>query len=672
MAHDPVFARESSRWIALAATVGAVALAAAYHYREIHDDLTAVALERKESVARLAATVLAEKFGRVEDIAVSLATRVRFAELVSAGRWDEAMAIMQTVPQDVPRMERLFLVDVDGVLRADIPALPGVRGRNFSHRDWYKGALRTDRTHVSSIYTRTAPPQVEVVAIAVPVKDRDGRITGILVLQIRVERLLEWVEAIDLADAERIYLVDPQGRHAFHDVPAGGQPIGNGRLSGHHGAGIFDGEILAFAAVPGYGWKVVTHEPARLSGVLATRDEQLRKLLSGYVTIFALVAAAFVLSTRIGAERRRAEQRFRAVTETANDAVVSADRHGNIVYFNPAAECMFGHTADEAASQPLTMLMPERFHLAHQEGMRRFVAGGEPRVVGKTTELTGRRRDGSEFPLELSLAAWMDGDQYNFTGIIREISERKLAQEALHRYSAELRAVNQELEAFSYSVSHDLRGPLRAIDGFSNALGKELGDDISESAKGYFSRIRAGVKRMGQLIDDLLALAKVSRDELQPTELDLSAITEQVVNDLRNANPDRIVDVSIWKEIKVVGDVRLVRAMMENLIGNAWKFTTHTDKARIEIGTMRDQELTVIFIRDNGAGFDMKYADKLFGAFQRLHTSNEFAGTGIGLATVQRIVHRHGGRIWADSTPGNGAVFYFTFNAEDDGGALGA
>jgi signal transduction histidine kinase len=236
--------------------------------------------------------------------------------------------------------------------------------------------------------------------------------------------------------------------------------------------------------------------------------------------------------------------------------------------------------------------------------------------------------------------------------------ERRIAER-----TAQLEQSNDELESFSYSVSHDLRGPLRAIDGFSEALGKEIGDGSSESAQKYFERIRAGVKRMGHLIEDLLNLARVSRSELQIQALDLSAMSEQVIDDLRNTDSDRNVEASVWQGMHASADPRLIRAAMENLVGNAWKFTANVENARIEVGTMRDGSRTVYFVRDNGAGFDMAYADKLFGAFQRLHSASEFPGTGIGLATVQRIVHRHGGRVWADSSPGNGAAFYFTLDS---------
>ncbi|HEV2322116.1 MAG TPA: ATP-binding protein, partial [Gammaproteobacteria bacterium] len=259
--------------------------------------------------------------------------------------------------------------------------------------------------------------------------------------------------------------------------------------------------------------------------------------------------------------------------------------------------------------------------------------------------------------------------------LTREVAERKNAEDEVLRLNKELEArveertrklqeINNELEAFSYSVSHDLRAPLRAVDGFSQALMTEYGEQSDDRMRHYLQRIQNGAARMSQLIEDLLNLSRISRLQMQVREVDLSALAQHIVQDLQQRDPEREVSVSIWDNISVMADQRLLRVALENLLGNAWKFTGKTEQARIEFGMLQEGEKRIIFVRDNGAGFDMAYADKLFGAFQRLHGMHEFPGTGIGLATVQRIVNRHGGRIWCQAAPGKGATFFFTLQAE--------
>ena len=236
-------------------------------------------------------------------------------------------------------------------------------------------------------------------------------------------------------------------------------------------------------------------------------------------------------------------------------------------------------------------------------------------------------------------------------------------QEQLAEIQRQARAAetaNKELEAFSYSVSHDLRAPLRAIDGFSQALVEDEGDKLSADAQQHLARIRTAAQRMGELIDDLLRLSRVSRGDFTREAVDLTALATSVIRALREANPERSVEVVIADGVRASGDSRLLHIVLENLIGNAWKFTSKAEAPRIEFGMRDEAGERAFFVRDNGAGFDMKYATRLFGAFQRLHREVDFPGTGIGLATVQRIILRHGGRVWVEAEPGKGATFYFT------------
>jgi len=244
--------------------------------------------------------------------------------------------------------------------------------------------------------------------------------------------------------------------------------------------------------------------------------------------------------------------------------------------------------------------------------------------------------------------------------VARDITERLRREDELRRYAAQLEVANAELDSFSYSVSHDLRAPLRSIDGFSQALIDDCGSALDPAARSHLERVRAASQRMAQLIDDLLGLARVTRAELRRERVDLSALAAAIAAELRERTPERQVEVTIAPGAAAHADPRLVRVLLENLLGNAWKYTRERAPARIEFGMAPQNGSAAFYVRDNGAGFEMTYVHKLFGAFQRLHSHAEFEGTGIGLATVQRIVRRHGGKVWATGAVGQGATFSFT------------
>lgn len=236
------------------------------------------------------------------------------------------------------------------------------------------------------------------------------------------------------------------------------------------------------------------------------------------------------------------------------------------------------------------------------------------------------------------------------------------ALESLRRAKEAQEAANRELEAFSYSVSHDLRAPLRSIDGFSLALLEDYHDRLDDQGRDYLKRVRSSTQRMSQLIDDLLRLSRLTRSQLSIASVDLTALARKVILDLTESQPERQLTVTIEPGIVAEGDAQLLAVVLENLLGNAWKFTEKTADAHIEFGTTIVGGRRAFFVRDNGAGFDMAYAEKLFATFQRLHREDEFPGTGIGLSLVQRVVHRLGGKVWGKGRVGQGAAFYFTLN----------
>ncbi|HEV7557142.1 MAG TPA: ATP-binding protein, partial [Kofleriaceae bacterium] len=250
-----------------------------------------------------------------------------------------------------------------------------------------------------------------------------------------------------------------------------------------------------------------------------------------------------------------------------------------------------------------------------------------------------------------------------FIGSCIDITDSKLARDDLDRLVRERTA---ELESFAYSVSHDLRAPLRAIDGFSHAILEDNATQLDSAGQDYLRRVREAAQRMSSLIDDLLQLSRIGRADLASLPCDLGAITDTIIASLREREPDRDVTVTIHRGLVVRGDPRLLHLALDNLVGNAWKFTSKTPRATLEVASIQHEGEAAYVVRDNGAGFDMRYAQKLFAPFQRLHGVDEFAGTGIGLATVKRIIARHGGRVWAEAKPDEGASFYFTVPERPD------
>ena len=372
---------------------------------------------------------------------------------------------------------------------------------------------------------------------------------------------------------------------------------------------------------------------------------------------------------------RESRAQATAVMEAALDAIVVIDGEGEIVEWNPAAERLFGYPREEVLGRALAdIVVPPSLRGAHRGGLARLLATGQPRLLGRRVELTAIRRDGDEFPVEVAIVESGSAERRAFTGYIRDITERRKAAEAeiLRREKSAALAANAELEAFSYSVAHDLRAPLRSISGFSDVLGDHLGDRLDAEGRALLGRIIGATSRMDGIIEALLSLARLTRTELRRETVDLAQIADAVIARLRAREPTRQVELVNVGEKLAIGDRGLLTVVLENLLGNAWKFTSARPVARIELGrTTTDTGATVFFVRDDGAGFDMSFVGKLFVPFQRLHAAREFAGTGIGLATVARIVARHGGRIWAEGAIGKGATFSFVLEPPQRPSLLG-
>jgi PAS domain S-box-containing protein len=368
---------------------------------------------------------------------------------------------------------------------------------------------------------------------------------------------------------------------------------------------------------------------------------------------------------------RKSEEHYSALVESLTEAVFKF-KDGVVEWCNDRVEDIYGYEREELLGKGASFFFPKEIDASI---FIRHVSEALKEKGGFRNVAKFERKDGSEIDIEYTISQVPNRIPVELVAVARDITDKVKAEEEIRKLNedlekrvrertTQLEVVNKELEAFVYSVSYDLRAPLRSIDGFSQVLLEDYTECLDDKGKDYLNRVRSASQRMAQLIDDILLLSRLTRGEMTCTRVNLSELARDINNDLLQRAPDRQVEFIVEPEMVTTGDSRLIRVALDNLIGNAWKFTGNHEKAKIEFSYLETDGERTFFIRDDGAGFDMTYVDKLFGAFQRLHSPNEFEGTGVGLATVQRIIHRHGGKIWAESAPEQGATFFFTLNED--------
>jgi len=349
---------------------------------------------------------------------------------------------------------------------------------------------------------------------------------------------------------------------------------------------------------------------------------------------------------------------FVALLEAVPDAMVCIAADGRVVLVNAQAERLFGYERTELIGQPAEIVLPDTAPAEHPRHWAAYAADLQYRPMGAGLALAGRRRDASTFPAEISLSAIDTGEGILVAAAVRDVTAQ-LRMKDLERAS-------ESRESFVYAVSHDLRAPLRALSGYSGVLLEDYGGVLGEEGRGYAERIVAVSEQMRQLIDYLLQVSQISRAELHRQPVDLGAEAARIAEEIQRREPDRRVRVTIQQPVQAWADSGLIRTVLENLLDNAWKFTSGQDDASIEFGTAPSGDAAVCYyVRDNGVGFDPAYAGKLFQPFQRLHASRDFPGTGTGLASVRQIVELHGGHVWAEGAVGAGATFYFTLDGKE-------
>lgn len=379
-------------------------------------------------------------------------------------------------------------------------------------------------------------------------------------------------------------------------------------------------------------------------------------------------------------ENGKMEEKLNGFLESSPDAIVIVNKEGKIVVSNSHTERLLGYTPQELTGQTVAILVSERYRKVYLQQYAVFFANRGDQMTATSLELSAIHKDGREFPIEICMKPLETEQGILVTSAIRDISQRKQTEQQVNRLheqleqrAAELEAANKELEAFSYSVSHDLRSPLQNIDGFSQVLLEDYADRLDNEGQEHLKHVRSSCQHMGEIIDALLALSKMMRTEMFRQKVDLSGLASQIADHLKATAPERAVEFVITKDLTADADPQLLGVVLENLLNNAWKFTSKQPRARIEVGSLlQSNGEQVFYVRDDGAGFDMVHAQNLFSPFKRLHKASDFQGTGIGLATVQRVIARHGGKIWASAAVDHGATFCFTLAVANKVGALAA
>jgi two-component system, LuxR family, sensor kinase FixL len=363
-------------------------------------------------------------------------------------------------------------------------------------------------------------------------------------------------------------------------------------------------------------------------------------------------------------DRRKSDSRLLAVLDTVVDAVITIDEKGIMQSFNRAAERIFGFQAGEVLGRNVNMLMPEPYHSEHDRYLDNYLTTGVKKIIGIGREVTGRRKDGTTFPMELAVSETWVGDQRIFTGIIRDITERREAEMEREALITELEMKNAEMERFTYTVSHDLKSPLITIRGFLGHLEKDMAAGNEKRVKEDIGHIQVAVVRMQTLLDELLTLSRVGRISNPRKEIDMGELAREAAAQVGGRIAEGKVEVVIAPDLPTVeADSPRIYEVLQNLVDNAVKFMGDQPHPRVEIGVQDGGEETIFFVRDNGIGIDPRYHQKIFGLFERLDADTD--GTGIGLSLVKRIIEVHGGRIWLESEPGQGSTFFFTLPQGD-------
>ncbi len=629
-------------------------------YREQDRSLTAAAASRSVSIAYLAATVLSEKLERLSDLGLAFATRVQFSQLVSEGKWDEAIAILDPVPRDFPSIDRVFIATKDGTLMTDAPALPGVRGQNFALRDWYKGVSNGWKPYVSQVYKRTAEPHYNVVAVAAPIKDAAQEVVGILVLQVRLDTFFDWSARIDAGPASYAYFVDPAGNVAGHPgyppqseiVNLSDDSVVRNVLRGESKVETTfsrrDGQevLVSYAPVGKYGWGAVVVQPT--SAAFATRDAALRyfAFVYGFIGLLGLLFAfvAMRILGRLDAYR----QKEKIVLDSIGDGLVAINRGWNITLWNQAAERISGWTKEEAFGKPLRAVL--KFIREHDRTenitfIEHAMVAGETAMLENNTLLV--RKDGKEVQVgdSASPIRSADGSIAGAIIIFRDVTAER-----------EARSTRSD---FAYTT-HQLRTPVTKASWAIEAAAEE-----KDPAKMKAALKDAGqaLRSLTEVVNELATVSEIDQDMVVP-HLELVAVAAVVDSAIAMARekagrPDASVGVKHAATAEVVEtDMRMLTRALAEVIENAIVYGP--EKAAVRVKTLVQEGSLVFEVTDSGMGIPESERPLVFHKFFRASNVDTTAiiGAGLGLFICNRYVKLLGGKAWFRNEKAGGTTFY--------------